>query len=399
MLLHSTHLSYCTNIHSGESWEDVFESLTTYVLPIKRNLSPDKPFGIGLRLSDEASRTLIESDALHHFKLWLDQHQLYVFTMNGFPYGGFHGTIVKDAVHKPDWTTQKRTDYTIRLCNILAFLLPEGIEGGISTSPISYKPWYLSDAKAIDTVYTSACNNMLKVIKVLHGIKFKTGKSIHIDIEPEPDGLLENTEETISFFNQHLIPAGLELFAQEANLSAVDAEELIKQHLQVCYDVCHFAIEYEEPATVFKRFAQEGIKIGKIQISAALKANLSKDRIEIQKELYPFIESTYLHQVIARDASHNLFHYTDLSIAMEDLFHTKATEWRTHFHVPIFVQAYGQLESTQDEIIQVLTLHKEHPVTNHLEIETYTWEVLPPELKIPLQKSIERELLWVMEHL
>ena len=141
-LSNNAHLSYCTNIHPGQSWEAVFESLKEHVLPLKAALSPTAPFGIGLRLSHRASQELGLGAEMDRFRRWLAQHDCYVFTMNGFPYGGFHGERVKDDVHKPDWTSRERVDYTLLLFEQLEALLPEGMEGSISTSPLSYKPWF-----------------------------------------------------------------------------------------------------------------------------------------------------------------------------------------------------------------------------------------------------------------
>ena len=135
------HLSYCTNIHPAETWEATFQSLQKYLLPIQSKLAPNKKLGIGLRLSNQASIELNQRNHLEAFKQWLNNHNLYVFTMNGFPYGAFHQQRVKDQVHQPDWSTKERFEYTKRLIDQLAYLLPEGMEGGISTSPISYKPW------------------------------------------------------------------------------------------------------------------------------------------------------------------------------------------------------------------------------------------------------------------
>jgi hypothetical protein len=399
MRIDNYHLTYCTNIHPGESWTEVFESLKKYILPIKQNISPEKPFGIGLRLSNVASIELLLSGDIHSFKYWLQENNLYVFTINGFPYGGFHGEKVKDAVHKPDWISKERIDYTIRLCNILAVLLPEDMEGGISTSPLSYKPWFDRSENNLDKIFNEGSNNFLKVIEVLHQIKMTTGKTIHLDMEPEPDGLIENTDETIDFFSKWLLPLGKIYFKNLKDLSAVTAEEIIKTHFRVCYDVCHFAIAYEDPHTTFSRFKKAGIKIGKIQISAALKTDLTLERNEIALELAPFIESTYLHQVIERDSRNNLVHYNDLPMALEQIYKPGAREWRTHFHVPLFINHFGLLQSTQDEIKQVLDILKEEMLTSHLEIETYTWEVLPFELKIGLQESIEREMDWVIKYL
>src|SRR5688500_10203764 len=136
------HLTYCTNIHAGESWDDHFSAIRENIPVVKKQLSPDKQFGIGLRLSHLASMELGKKDNLQKFRDWLDKSGCYVFVINGFPYGGFHHTKVKDQVHAPDWTTQDRVLYTIQLFNILSALLPKGMEGGVSTSPLSYKHWH-----------------------------------------------------------------------------------------------------------------------------------------------------------------------------------------------------------------------------------------------------------------
>jgi hypothetical protein len=141
MLINEYHLTYCTNIHPGESWTETYNNLKQFIPKVKQEVSPDAPFGIGLRLSDKASSSLLEGNNLSVFKGWLEKNHCYVFTLNGFPFGGFHHQSVKDQVHQPDWTTQARLGYTLRLFDILAALLPEGIEGGISTSPLSYKYW------------------------------------------------------------------------------------------------------------------------------------------------------------------------------------------------------------------------------------------------------------------
>src|SRR5680860_1318576 len=141
MLKNGYHLTYCSNIHPGESWAETYDNLKKFIPKIKQKISPDAPFGIGLRLSDNASRSLLIGNNLQTFKNWLEENQCYVFTLNGFPFGGFHNQSVKDRVHEPDWTTEKRLGYTLRLFDILTRLLPDGVEGGISTSPLSYKYW------------------------------------------------------------------------------------------------------------------------------------------------------------------------------------------------------------------------------------------------------------------
>lgn len=394
------HLSYCSNIHPGESWEATFENLKKYIPEVKNRLNVDKPFGIGLRLSNEASLILEKADQLTEFQNWLKSENAYVFTLNGFPYGDFHRTTVKDQVHFPDWTTTDRRDYTIRSFRILAQLLTEGLDGGISTSPISYRHWFKSEA-ALNAGMETATKHLLEVVKELVEIKEKTGKSLHLDIEPEPDGILENSEEMIWLFSDWLLPIGKPWLAEKLNISGDQAEEVLKEHIQVCYDVCHFAIVYEKPADTFAKFEKAGIKIGKIQISAALKVLIPAEpdaRDLVKVKLLPFEESTYLHQVVARKKEGTLKSYSDLPEALNVLDTTDDEEWRVHFHVPVFLDNYGTLASTQDQISIVLNEILKNPsLTNHLEVETYTWEVLPEDTRLSLGESISRELAWVIE--
>lgn len=397
----SYHLSYCTNIHPGESWAEVEQTLKEYVPDVKKRVSPQQDFGLGLRLSNQASLELLEGDRLDRFKEWLAKEGLYVFTFNGFPYGGFHHQVVKDKVHQPDWTTSDRLDYTLRLFDILAALLPPGIEGGISTSPLSYKLWFSTEAEK-KAVFETATPQLLQVVEHLYHIRQKTGKWLHLDIEPEPDGFLENTQEVVSYFQDWLIPIGVPHLQRKLGLSAMQAQAAIKDHLQLCYDVCHFALAYEQPREVFSQLEAAGIRVGKIQISAALKSILPQANEErtLIGELYkPFEESTYLHQVVARKSDGSLNHYNDLPAALQDIQNPVLQEWRTHFHVPVFESSYGSLQSTQEDIRKVLEILRHEAVSNHLEVETYTWEVLPQESRLPLTESIVRELQWVQQDL
>lgn len=396
------HLTYCSNIHPGEEWEKVFANLKSHIPALKAKLAPDKSFGIGLRLSDVASRELIKNDTLAEFKSWLKTNDAYVFTINGFPYGGFHRQVVKDDVHKPDWTTQQRVDYTLRLCNILAELLPAGMDGGISTSPLSYKPWLKGDKNLIESAFKKGCVHYAMVANEMARIKRETGKVLHLDIEPEPDGLIENTREVKAFYAEWLLPEGVRYLTTTFKISESESEQILRTHIQLCYDVCHFAVAYENPRIVFEELQKAGIKVGKIQISAALKAALSeniKERARVAEKLTPFAESTYLHQVIERDGKGNLTQYTDLSIALGHINKPEAREWRTHFHVPIFLNDYQMLQSTQEDIVNVLKILKQHIFTTNLEIETYTWDVLPPDMKLGIQASIQREMEWVLHQM
>ncbi|HAZ44585.1 MAG TPA: xylose isomerase [Cyanobacteria bacterium UBA11371] len=392
-------LTYCTNIHPGEEWQQVFANLEKYVPDLKTQLAPEKPFGIGLRLADVAARQLLKKDALMQFKTWLIQQELYVFTLNGFPYGGFHHQVVKDQVYAPDWSKRERLDYTLRLVKILTFLLPEGMDGGISTLPLSYKPWFKENKSTWESTLHSSSIHLALVAAEMARIREETGKLLHVDLEPEPDGLIENSTEVIDFFQNWLLPIGGAFLAKDLAISQALAEQRLLEHIRVCYDTCHFAVEYEDPLLVFKRFQAAGIQIGKVQISAALRVMIPQDlqqRSLIVERLRPFAESTYLHQVIERRVDGTLHHYPDLVTALPELEKVDAQEWRIHFHVPIFIRDYQLLHSTQDDIIEVLDLLGKNNACEHLEIETYTWDVLPSEMKMDLLASIQREYEWVL---
>lgn len=394
------HLTYCTNIHPGETWPAVFESLKTYLLPVKARVAPNTPFAVGLRLSDIASQELERDGQLTEFKAWLDQNGLYVPIINGFPFGSFHGEAVKDDVHRPDWTTPARLAYTKRLARLLAGLLPEGLEGGISTSPLSYKPWLAGDAPQTEALLQESTQHLAELVEELVRLRQESGRLIHLAIEPEPDGVLETSAEFIDYYERYLLPQVSRHLEARLGLPPQGARQAVFDCVQLCYDVCHFALAYEEPAAVFAQLAAKGIKVGRVQISAALKADLpaaAEARQALRRQFEAFAESTYLHQVLVRNQDASLTQYPDLPAALPHILESRAQEWRAHFHVPVFLERYQLLQSTQPEIQKVLQLLAGQPLTSYLEVETYTWDVLPPAIKQDLVSSIERELAWVKQ--
>jgi hypothetical protein len=374
-------LTYCTNIHPGEDWSSVETTLREAGPILKARLSPDKPFGLGLRLSALAAREAIENGRVALFRKFLDDSGLYVAVINGYPYGEFHGAAVKDQVFAPDWTNENRLNYTLDLLTVLSGLLPEGMDGGISTMPLSYKPW-LRDAGNKEPDWQAIVGNLVRLTQAMAQLHRDLGKMIHLDIEPEPDGLIENTGEVVAFFNDWLLPIGGPL---------LESPQLLRDHIRVCFDSCHIAVEYENPAVALARLRAAGIQIGRVQLSSALKVELPTKTAR----LIPFADSTYLHQVI-EDRGTCLHHYPDLPEALAAPAEPAAKEWRIHFHVPLFTTAYDGFQSTQEDVRAVLALAVRDGFTRHLEIETYTWDVLPAALKLDMLDSITREYEWVM---
>jgi sugar phosphate isomerase/epimerase len=389
------HLTYCTNIHAADGWEGVYANLRQYAPALKARFSATAPFGVGLRLSAREARELLEGDRLREFRAFLDREGLYVAIINGFPYGPFHGTPVKANVYAPDWRDDARVDYTIDLIRILQALLPQGLDGGVSTAPLSYKAWV---AGAGSETWKTMTRNVVRVAEALVRVRREHGTLIHLDIEPEPDCVLENTEETVAFFEQWLFPVGAPMLAAALGISPDEARGHLQDHIRLCFDCCHFAVEYEDPAAALERLQAAGIQIGRVQLSSALHVHFPDDPREaaaVAGRLRPFADTTYLHQVVEQRGE-GLRHYPDLDVALGDTSASPA-EWRIHFHVPLFARDYDAFGSTQDYVRKVLAIALQTRFTTHLEIETYTWDVLPPGLKVDLGESIAREYDWVLQ--
>ena len=390
------HLTYCTNIHPATGWDGVLANLQRVAPGLKARLSPSQPFGLGLRVSAREARELLDGERLTAFKAFLDGEGLYVAVINGFPYGAFHGTPVKTNVYAPDWRDDARVTYTLDLIEILRQLVPRDVDGGISTSPLSYKAWM---ATAGEDDWAAITTNVVRIAERLVRVRQEDGVELHLDIEPEPDCALETTEETIDFFEQRLFRQGADELAARLGTDRATAREAMRDHIRVCFDCCHAAVEFETATAAIGRLRRAGVRIGRIQLSSALKVSRPADRAATAASdlrLGPFVEPTYLHQVVERRAD-GLTRFADLDVALQQgaTAPPNDSEWRIHFHVPLFMDRYGDLGSTQDVVRDALAMALRERFTRHLEIETYTWDVLPPDLKMDVTESIAREYAWV----
>jgi hypothetical protein len=362
-LSHGLHLAYCTNIHRGEDWAQTFDSLERYTLPVRERVCAGKPYAIGLRLSEQAARELSEAATLLAFEKWLEKNECYVFTINGFPYGKFHGTRVKEQVYAPDWTSRERLEFTNRLFDLLARLAPAGLEGSVSTVPGSFKEFIRGEEQA-----AAMRANLWRCVEHVARVSERAGKKLHLGLEPEPLCYLETSGETAEFFDQ---------MRQER-----PGDARLAEHLGVNYDTCHLAVEYEEPRDVVKTFQAHQIKVSKIHLSSALKV---KPTPEARARLAAFADGVYFHQVIERSADGAIRRYRDLDLALESagaISDPESTEWRIHFHIPLHSRPGPPFDTTTPHLLGLLDVLKEQPnLCSHLEMETYTWEVLPPELK------------------
>ena len=392
MKLGGAHLGYCTNIHPGESWDEVRASLGRYLPLVKRRVSPDAPFGVGLRLSARAAATLAEPPALEEFREFLAAENLYVFTINGFPYGPFHGTPVKERVYLPDWCDPARLAYTNQLADLLAALLPADWTGygSVSTVPGAFKTAATGPAAVAAIV-----EQLLQHVAHLVSLERRSGRCIVLALEPEPCCLLETVDETVEFFVAHLHSmAAAKRVAELARLSLPDAEEALHRHLGVCLDLCHAAVEYEEPADCIAALESAGIAIAKMQVTAGLRIPAVDEGAVAALRQYE--DAVYLHQVVEH-GPHGLARYADIGDAVAaGRWRAGDCEWRVHFHVPVFLEALTPFASTQPFVREVLARQRRGACTSHLEVETYTWSVLPAQHRhVDIDEAIARELEWV----
>ncbi len=378
-LIDGIHLAYCTNVHRGEDWTETFAALERHVLPVRRRVAPGRSYAIGLRLGQRAAMELAQPETLLAFQRWLDANDCYVFTINGFPYGSFHGTRVKEQVYAPDWSTPERVAYTQQLFELLVKLLPPGVAGSVSTVPASFKGFVAAEPARRAAIF----NNLTTCGRAIAALAEKSGRDLHLGLEPEPCCLIETTEETVAFFNDW-----------RAGERAVEAEGLLR-HVGVNYDCCHLAVEFESAAAGLDRLVAAGLRLSKLHLSSALRV---KPDAAGRKALEAFIEPVYLHQVVVGQGHDVRRRFVDLPDALADPEPSRpGDEWRIHFHVPLHASPGAPFLDTRDHLMGALDWLQAHRgACAHLEMETYTWEVLPAALRLPIEDQLVQEYEWTL---
>lgn len=348
--------------------------LQTRVLAVRDLVCAGESFGIGLRLSAVAARELLEGDHLARFKDWLEETDTYVFTINGFPYGSFHGTRVKERVFQPDWTERARLDYTKDLFRILAVISRPDTGASVSTLPGSHKTFHADELLIRQ--------NLVELAGWLENLAAETGRDFHLGLEPEPLGHFENTVETLAFF--------------ERLHAAASDPEIIRRRIGVNYDACHFALQYDEARASLDALTAAGIRISKIHLSSALAFD-PRDAAAVDA-IRAFDEPVYFHQVLLRDSGGVIHRFIDLPEFLTT--HQPSPDFleaRVHFHIPLDAEPAPPLRSTRGHARAVLKWREENPeLCRHYEIETYTWAILPENLRRPVEEQIAGEFSWVL---
>jgi hypothetical protein len=350
---------------------------------------------VSLRLSAPSVATLTrDRSAREQLRSFLEANDLYVYTVNAFPYGAFKGRVVKELVYEPDWHSQERTDYTMGVADILSEIADPSISPSIQTSPLAFKRRVESDAY-VETMI----ENVLAVVAHLVRVRERTGRLVRLALEPEPFCYLETTAETLAFFGSHLYSA-----AAAARLSTLcdiplsEAHGALREHLGIVFDICHQAVVFEDVPASLQAAAEAGVPIFKLQAAAALYIpEVSHELIDV---LNQFANAVYLTQTFER-TNGGVSRFLNLDAAVSDWERDpRPCEWRVHVHVPVFIEDLGAFKSTRFAIEEALRSHKQTPISDHLEIETYTWDVLPDRVKTgDIVDYVSRELEWVRDTL
>ena len=372
-------LSYCTNVHPGRTLNEVETGLDQYTVPIRHNYGSD--LAAGLWLAAPVIRELrSQPDTIKRFADGLLERGLRCYTLNAFPYGDFHSARVKENVYLPDWENADRLNYTIGCAQVLAELLPEGADGSISTVPLGFKP-FEQPAGFADRCATQ----LVELASQLDKLYQTTGRTIILAINPEPFCVLETTAETIDFFTRLR-----SLAADRGQLANV------QNYLGVCYDVCHQSVEFEDVVESIRSLVRNQIRINKVHITCAIEIANPQEHPEALTRLSSYVEPRYLHQTFAKTADNRIVKYVDLDQSLtstpDDDFRN-ASMWRVHFHVPVNAESLGPLQTTRSDLKRALTVVPELDYAPHLEVETYTWEVLPGGGSPNIVDGFSRELI------
>jgi hypothetical protein len=380
MTLSTLPLSYCTNVHPGLTVGEVQSGLRENTVAVRGRVGE---LAAGLWLARPVATELLQTpNTLECFSSWLHDAGLTCYTLNTFPYGNFHDARVKENVYLPDWTRDDRFDYTVDSARILAKLLPDdGTEGSLSTVPLGFKPFDYPESFADE-----CAGRLIGLAQSLQRIEQDTGRKIRLAIEPEPFCVIETTAETIQFFRR------LRELAADAGAGALDA---VNEYLGVCYDVCHQAVEFEDVAESIQQLVSEQIRINKVHITCAIRVEHPADNEAARRALAKYVEPRYLHQTMARSSDGTIHRQVDLTedtaLSPPDTFAT-ADEWRVHFHVPVNAESLGPLQTTRGDLKKALAAVRDLDYAPHLEVETYTWEVLPDGRQTSLVDGLTAEV-------
>src|ERR1044072_6202401 len=343
------HLTYSTLVHQTDNWDQLWKSVNTYLPAVKARFAPSQKFGVCLRTSAPSAEMLSQDKTkVADLKQFFKDQDLYLYTANAFVYGVFKKQVIKEDVYEPDWITPERREYTKQVANLLAELAREGVNPSIQSAPLGFKP--KGTGPDIAKAYT---DNVVDVVAHLVKLEKDTGKIVTLGLEPEPRCYLETTDETITYFQDYLYTGkSAQRVAKLANIPMDTAISALRRHLGVTFDIGHQAVGFEDIPVSLQKLVDAGIPIVKLQEAASMYIGEVTD--EKIAALQRFAKTIYLSQTVECRGDH-LEHYLNLEDAFKGWQTDKTPrQWRTHFHVPVFLADFGPLHSTQFALTQAL---------------------------------------------
>ena len=385
------HLTYSTLVHPADDWDQLWKSVNTYLPQVKARMAPDQKFGVCLRTSAPSAAALSADPSKRaDLKQFFADNDLYLYTANAFVYGVFKKQIIKEDVYEPDWRTEDRVEYTMQVASLLAHLAPDGIEPSIQSAPLGFKPRVTGDD--VVQAYTT---NVIRVVAHLVKLHKETGKVVTLGLEPEPRCFLETTDETIAYFTKTLFSGETaQRLAKATGLNEADAAVAMRKHMGVVFDIGHQAVGFEHIPTSLQKLVDNDVQIVKLQEAASMyMPGVTQKTVDA---LQAFAKTIYLSQTCQKKDGKTTW-FMNLEDAFEDWYKNPGPrDWRTHFHVPVFLNDLGAFGTTRYALEEALAFHKKTPLSAHLEIETYTWDVLPDHLKTgDIVEYVCREMDWV----
>lgn len=366
-------VGYCLNLHPADDLDGLFAGLREVTVPLRERLDVVDGFGVGLYLAGKVAHELDE-DAQQRERLaqTLAENGLDPFTANAFPYGGFHSDGLKRAVFEPTWWEPERVEYTLAVARVLG-----AVQGEDPAPTLSISTHCGRFGAFAGNEFERVAENWSRVAEQLAELEERTARRIRLAFEPEPRSAAGDTR------------AWEQLAARLMDRSDDAQRARFERYLGVCLDTCHAAVEFEDEREAWMRSISHGMALGKLQYSSALRVTRPGESPAAREALFELDEARYLHQTTARASDGTLLRVDDLPELIEacrdaDSPWLAADEWRCHFHVPVDLEELrgSPLGTTRDSAAAVLAAAlDDHSAWGGpelaVEIETYTWDVLP----------------------
>ncbi|MCZ6596743.1 MAG: metabolite traffic protein EboE [Planctomycetota bacterium] len=411
-------LAYCLNLHPAEDLDGVLRGVREITLPLADELDPARDegdFGLGAYLPGKVVLAMEGDDAEDRaaYVGFVAANGLDPFTYNAFPIGGFHHAGLKQGVFRPTWMETERQLFTWNVARVAADAWKACGARSRHVSISTHTGMYAADVGGPADLDACA-DGLARMARTLAEIEQASGCRIVLSLEPEPGSNAGDARALAGFHER--------IRARAREVLGAGSDTVLRRHLGTCLDACHAAVAFEHPQEAFLDATADGTPLGKLQFTSAISLRHPDGNDAGRERLFGLEEPVYLHQVTGRRGG-DVAQAADLPEARR-LWKSGAVgwrgceEWRCHFHVPVDMGDLGDLgdgdrsgpagglgttRAVADEILAVALSDPERWGTEelHVEIETYTWDVLPSEVRgtDSLVAGLAREYRHVLERM